>query len=76
MLFIYRQLYILYGDIKSAEDVRILQENLNKLAIWVKNWGMQFNIDKCLVLSVTLKHDPSYKYEMEPTLATFDMSGL
>ena len=49
---------ILYRDIKSDEDAQILQEDLNKLAIWAKTWGTQFNIDKCQVLRVTLKHDP------------------
>ena len=38
---------ILYRDIKSAEDAQILQEDLDKLAIGAKTWGMQFNIDKC-----------------------------
>jgi len=49
---------VLYRNIKSDEDVRILQEDLSKLSIWAKTWGMQFNIDKCQVLKVTLKHDP------------------
>jgi len=46
---------ILHRDIKSDEDARILQEDLNKLAFWAKTWGMQF---KCQALRVTLKHDP------------------
>ena len=42
----------------SATDAEILQEDLNKLATWAKTWGMHFNIDKCVVLRVTLKHNP------------------
>ena len=49
---------ILYWDIKSDEDAQILQEDLNKHATWAKTWGKQFNIDKCQVLRVTLRHDP------------------
>ena len=46
---------ILYRNISSAADAKILQEDLNKLAQWAKTWGMYFNIDKCMVLRVTLK---------------------
>ena len=35
---------ILYRNIKSDEDVQILQEDLSKLAIWAKTWSMQSNI--------------------------------
>jgi len=45
----------LYRNISSAADAEILQEDLNKLAQWVKTLGMYFNIDKCMVLQVTLK---------------------
>ena len=43
---------------KSAEDAWIFQEDLNKLAIRIKTWGMQLNIDKCQVFRVALKHNP------------------
>ena len=62
LCYLFADDYILNRDIKSAEDVWILQEDLNKLAIWAKTWGMQFNIDKCQVAIkielVTLMHDP------------------
>ena len=49
---------ILYRDIKSAEDAWIFQEDLNKLAIRVNTWGMQFNIDKCQSIKSRLKTQP------------------
>ena len=49
---------ILYRNITSATDAEILQEDQNKLATWAKTWGMHFNIDKYVVLRVTLKHNP------------------
>ena len=48
----------LYRNIMSATDAEILQEDLNKLATRAKTWGMHFNIDKCVVLQITLKHNP------------------
>ena len=44
MPFLFADDCILYRDIESDEDARILQENLKKLAIWAKTWGMQSNI--------------------------------
>ena len=36
-------------------DVNVLQENLKQLEIWEKVWNMKFNLDKCMVLHITLK---------------------
>ncbi|KAK8741933.1 hypothetical protein OTU49_002018 [Cherax quadricarinatus] len=38
--------------IHSDEDIRALQEDLNRLMQWSEKWQMQFNIDKCKVLNV------------------------
>jgi len=51
---------ILYRNIESSADTYILQEDLNKLTTWAKTWGMEFNIDKCVILRFTLKHNPEY----------------
>ena len=49
---------ILYRRIDSFTDVRALQDNLQLLELWEKKWKMSFNIDKCMVISITLKQTP------------------
>ncbi len=36
--------------IRTVEDARALQEDLNKLSAWADRWQMSFNINKCRVL--------------------------
>ena len=57
---------ILYREINSPDDHRILQEDLDKLIIWAKTWQMSFNVSKCHLLSITRKRSPStYNYHMD-----------
>jgi len=49
---------ILYRRIDSQSDVIALQEDLKQLEIWEKVWNMKFNLEKCMVLHITLKTDP------------------
>ena len=49
---------ILYRKIDTPDDAKILQEDLRKLEIWEETWGMKFNIEKCMILTITLKHNP------------------
>ena len=49
---------ILYRKIDTPDDAKILQEDLRKLEIWEETWGMKFNIEKCMILAITLKHNP------------------
>ena len=46
---------ILYRQINSPTDAAILQNDLKELENWDKVWKMKFNIEKCMVLTVTLK---------------------
>ena len=46
---------ILYRKIDTPDDAKILQEDLRKLE---ETWGMKFNIEKCMILTITLKHNP------------------
>ena len=39
-------------------DVNALQEDLKQLEIWEKAWNMKFNLDKYMVLHITLKGKP------------------
>ena len=36
-----------------VDDLRILE-------LWEKKWKMSFNVDKCVVVSITLKRNPIY----------------
>ena len=46
---------IIYLTIANEDDALILQEDLNKLGQWEKEWCMKFHPDKCNVLIVTNK---------------------
>ena len=48
---------LLYHRIRSPEDARILQEDLDKLQDWEKEWQMSFNPIKCEVIRVTNKRN-------------------
>ena len=49
---------ILYKKIETQDDVRILQNDLQALEKWERNWKMSLNISKYMVLTVTLKSNP------------------
>ena len=44
---------ILYRQITSETDQRLLQENLDRLATWEKTWGMEFHLQKCSVMHIS-----------------------
>jgi hypothetical protein len=48
---------LLYRNIRTLQDHTILQEDLQKLEVWAKNWGMRFNAKKCYILSIK-KQEP------------------
>ena len=50
--------------VKNVQDRDSLQNTLDNLARWAKDWGMKFNIPKCKIMHVGLRN-PSYKYRME-----------
>lgn len=50
---------IMYRQIASPEDHRLLQQDLQTLAAWSQTWLMSFNISKCAVLNITRKRSPS-----------------
>ncbi len=46
---------LLYREINSAEDQRILQKDLDSMIKWSNTWQMSFNPKKCFVVNVTNK---------------------
>ena len=50
--------YYTYMRIYPLADTRALQDYLQLLELWEEKWKMSFNVDKCMVVSVTLKRTP------------------
>jgi hypothetical protein len=46
---------IVYLTIKSNQDVQTLQKDLNSFENWESDWSMEFNQDKCELLSISRK---------------------
>ena len=59
---------LLYRKIKSSEDSKILQSDLDSLQQWEDSWLMSFNADKCEVLRVTNKR--------KPLISTYTIHGV
>lgn len=51
---------LLYRVIRSRRDHDALQEDLQKLELWAKKWGMRFNASKCYILSINPKSQNFY----------------
>jgi hypothetical protein len=49
---------LLYRVIRTVQDQRQLQEDLDHLQAWEADWLMEFNPDKCEVLRITNKRSP------------------
>jgi hypothetical protein len=49
---------LVYRTIKTPDDCRKLQEDLDRLQEWENKWQMSFNPDKCEVLTITNKRKP------------------
>ena len=46
---------VLYRNIHNQNDQVILQNDLDTISSWAEKWLMKLNINKCSVLSITLK---------------------
>ena len=51
---------LLYREIHSPEDSKILQEDINMLQQWAECWMMKFNPVKCEYLRITQGHNQDY----------------
>jgi hypothetical protein len=43
---------LLCRNIRTKQNHTILQEDLQKLEVWAKDWGMRFSAKKCYILSI------------------------
>jgi len=60
---------IIYRIIHSTNDIQKLQEDLNILHQWTKDWFMLFNILKCEHLTISNKQLPlNSKYKIDNTV--------
>jgi len=50
----------LYHTIRSHKDCKLLQDDLNSLSAWSKQWLMKFNEDKYVVLKIRASLDYIY----------------
>ena len=54
-----------YRYVKTAEDAALLQDDLNKMALWEERWDMKFHPEKCSVLSVSRSMHPKlFDYQL------------
>ena len=53
----------IFRSVNSQEDIRTLQEDLNKLTIWAERWQLPFNIGKCKSLHLG-RNNRHYTYEI------------
>jgi hypothetical protein len=44
--------------IKSLDDARALQDDIDNLQFWEKEWQIKFNAVKCEVIRITTKRNP------------------
>jgi hypothetical protein len=49
-------------SVGCVQDADILRDDLRKLDEWAKNWQMQFNKDKCVVMHVG-RSNSKFDYE-------------
>jgi len=64
---------LIYREIRSPSDCRLLQKDLDTLVKWSNTWGMLYNIKKCNVISITnatKKQDPPSVHSWIMSLST------
>ncbi|HCF9438099.1 TPA: hypothetical protein NI641_006412, partial [Pseudomonas aeruginosa] len=49
---------VVYRLVKSTEDQKQLQSDLDKISTWCENWQLTLNKEKCEVIHMTTKRNP------------------
>ena len=52
-----------YKPISTVDDCVSLQDDLNSICAWTRNWQLAFNKDKCVVLRVRKNTDFTYSMD-------------
>jgi hypothetical protein len=54
---------VIYRNIRSPDDQQALHHDLVKVFEWAERWGMSFNVNKCVHITITKKLKPlEYNY--------------
>ena len=61
-LFVYADDAKLFSHINSSKDVKTLQNDLNVMNNWIKEWSLNLNIGKCRIVS----------YGRKPNIVKYD----
>jgi len=58
---------LLYREIRSLSNCRLLQRDIDRLVQWSKTWGMEFNVKKSNIISITnaTSNKICYQYTMD-----------
>ena len=72
---------VLCRNIHNQNDQVILQNDLDAISSWAEKWLMELNINKCSVLSITLKrnsifHDYYIHGAMRTRITNHDYLGV
>ena len=51
----------MYTTVQSEEHCRLMQNNIDQLVQWTKDWQLKFNNDKCKISQVG-KNNPEFRY--------------
>ena len=54
----------IFRTIKSESDVKILQQDLQKISEWSETWQMELNTDKCHVMTIGNKNGKCTSYTL------------
>ena len=60
-------------SVSDKAEIDLVQNDLNKLATWSKDWQMPFNLDKCKVMHVG-GNNQEYIYQLNnKVIASFEL---
>ena len=52
----------------TSVTTNTLQEDLRSLELWAKEWGMQFNVTKCYIMSLAWSPPSSFFYSLNDSI--------
>ncbi len=56
----------LYGVANTVEDCKLIQQDLNNLSVWSRQWLLRFNASKCTVMRMkNSSNQVDYKYSLD-----------